>query len=226
MKSYQNRVNLSFLLYLLKLSLCSEKGDPNQAPNPPFPFGPACHVLSTTAEKWSQTAREQHKPTLSGNALLLFSRGTRKTAIKGWWIGNKLWKLLDLSKRIWKNTNQHSPLFSSEGIVLQWCWSNLSGLSVCGAVAFCSWTHAVFEVDSKYRLFYFACTTKWRHLGSPFLFIQWKGGIDCYHFCCTAVFKALPTFQRQYRCVDYTHTPCAHTLFFIFYSRLFSLYWI
>lgn len=54
--------------------LCSEKGDPDQPTNPAFPFGPACHVLSTTAEKWSQTASEQHKPTLPGNALLFFER--------------------------------------------------------------------------------------------------------------------------------------------------------
>lgn len=68
---------------------------------------------------------------------------------------------------------------------------------------------------------YFVCTAKLLRLGSPFLFSQWKGEIDRYHLCGTALFERYQTFHRHHWILSWankhtrTHT---HTESFILSS--------
>lgn len=78
---------------------------------------------------------------------------------------------------------------------------------------------------------YFACTAKRLRLGSPFLFSQWKGEIDGYHLCATALFERYQTFHRHHWILSWAnkHT-CTHSraheneMCFFHLSSIFSFF--
>lgn len=179
---------------------------------PAFPFGPACRVLSTTAEKWSQTARDQHQPTLTGNALL-FLKGIGE-GFQGLMAGDKLNKTLKCVKDNSKENKTQWPVVFHQRA--SFSSRNDRTCQPCKCVALLSSVvgHTLPHCWQQTQTVCFVCTAKRLRLGSPFLFSQWKGEIDGYHLCGIALFeKYQPFFYRHHWVLSwtnkhtYTHCP-------------------
>lgn len=147
---------------------------PRSTPQPCLPIWPCLSCVVNHSRKVVANSQRttQTYPSRECSAFLWEGQGRQPSRA----CGNKVQNSYICQKEFkWKQNNA-ALCFLSEGTFLQWRWSNLSGLSVCGAVAFCSWTHAVLKLTANKDSS--AYTTKWHHLGNPFLFSQWKDGTE------------------------------------------------